>query len=506
MIGSISPFPRPDGSSPTHERPASISGSGLLREELFIGGRWMPSSSGERLEVVDPATGATIARVACATRDDVEQAIEAAQRAFPAWAALPAPERSRILRSWFELILAHVDELAAILTSEQGKPLREAVGEIRYGAGFIEWYAEEAKRLYGETIPSNVRGRRILTLREPVGVAATITPWNFPMAMIARKAGPALAAGCTLVVKPASETPCSALALAELAARAGLPAGVLNVVHGDPELVGDVLTRSVAVRALSFTGSTEVGRLLLARSAPTVKKVALELGGNAPLIVFDDADLELAVEGAMASKFRNAGQTCVCANRILVQAGIHDRFVERLEVAVGALRVGNGFDPDVDQGPLVSAAAVEKVREHIADAVALGARVSVGGRSHPRGGTFFEPTVLLGATAGMRIASEETFGPVAPVFRFEREEDALALANATESGLAAYFFTRDLGRAWRVGEQLEFGVVGVNTGTISYEGAPFGGVKQSGLGREGSRHGIDEYLDYKYLCVEGLGP
>ena len=505
MNESVSPPSRPRQPRPAHEPPASIRGSGLLREELFIGGEGLRSSSGERLEVVDPATGATVAWVACATRDDVERAIEAARRAFPAWAALPAPERSRVLRSWFELILAHTDELAAILTAEQGKPLREAVGEIRYGAGFIEWYAEEAKRLYGETIPANLSGRRMLTLRQPVGVAAAITPWNFPMAMIARKAGPALAAGCTLVVKPASETPCSALALAELAARAGLPAGVLNVVHGDPELVGDVLTGSPAVRALSFTGSTEVGRLLLAKCAPTVKKVALELGGNAPLIVFDDADLELAVEGAMASKFRNAGQTCVCANRILVQAGIHDRFVERLEAAVSGLRVGNGFDPDVDQGPLVSAAAVDKVRQHIADAVALGARVSVGGRPHARGGTFFEPTVLLGATAAMRIANEETFGPVAPVFRFEGEQEALALANATESGLAAYFFTRDLARAWRVGEALEFGVVGVNTGIISYEGAPFGGVKQSGLGREGSRHGIDEYLDLKYLCVEGLG-
>jgi succinate-semialdehyde dehydrogenase/glutarate-semialdehyde dehydrogenase len=505
VIESISPRPSHDRPRSADEPLAAVEGSPLLREDLFIGGRWTPASSGERLEVVDPATGATIACVACASREDVERAIEAARRAFPAWADLPAPERSRILRAWFELILEHVDELAAILTAEQGKPLRESAGEIRYGAGFIEWYAEEAKRLYGETIPTNVRGRRILTLREPVGVAATITPWNFPMAMIARKAGPALAAGCTLVVKPASETPCSALALAELAARAGLPAGVLNVVHGEPELVGDVLSRSPVVRALSFTGSTEVGRLLLAKCAATVKKVALELGGNAPLIVFDDADLGLAVEGAMASKFRNAGQTCVCANRILVQAGIHDRFVERLGAAVAGLRVGNGFDPDVDQGPLVSAAAVEKVREHIADAVALGARVTVGGTSHARGGTFFEPTVLVGATAAMRIASEETFGPVAPVFRFEREEEALALANATESGLAAYFFTRDLGRAWRVGEALEFGVIGVNTGLISYEGAPFGGVKQSGLGREGGRHGIDEYLDYKYLCLEGLG-
>src|SRR5581483_2472545 len=376
------------------------------------------------------------------------------------------------------------------------KPLREAAGEIRYGAAFLEWYAEEGKRLYGETIPTNASGRRALTIRQPVGVAASITPWNFPMAMIARKAGPALAAGCTLVVKPADETPCSALALAELADRAGLPPGVLNVVVGEAEMVGDVLTRSTAVRALSFTGSTAVGRLLLAKSAATVKKVALELGGNAPLIVFDDADLELAVEGAIASKFRNAGQTCVCANRLLVQSGIHDAFVERLGAAVQALRVGNGFDDDVDQGPLISEDALGKVEAHIADACSLGARVAVGGSRHALGGTYFEPTVLVGATPAMRIAHDETFGPVAPVFRFETEAEAIALANGTESGLAAYFFTRDHGRAWRVGEALEFGVVGINTGLISHEGAPFGGVKQSGLGREGSRHGIDEYLDY----------
>ncbi len=483
----------------------ALAGSTLLRQDLFIDGAWTPAESGERLDVVDPASGALVASVASAGAGDVRRAIAAAQAAFPVWSGKPATERSRILRGWFELILDHVDELAAILTAEQGKPLRESVAEIRYGAGFVEWYAEEAKRLYGETIPTNVSGRRLLTLRQPVGVVATITPWNFPMAMIARKAGPALAAGCTLVVKPASETPCSALALAELAARAGLPAGVVNVVHGEPALVGDVLTASPQVRALSFTGSTEVGRLLLAKCAPTVKKVALELGGNAPLIVFDDADLDLAVEGAIASKFRNAGQTCVCANRMIVQAGVHDRFVERLEAAVAGLRVGNGFEPEVDQGPLVSQAAVEKVRDHLADALERGARITVGGRPHPLGGTYFEPTVVLGATSAMKIASEETFGPVAPVFRVESEDEALALANATESGLAAYFFTRDLGRAWRVGERLEFGVVGVNTGLISYEGAPFGGVKQSGLGREGSRHGIDEYLDYKYLCIEGLG-
>jgi succinate-semialdehyde dehydrogenase/glutarate-semialdehyde dehydrogenase len=466
------------GEAAAREGVARAARSELLQQDLFIDGAWVPGSDGERLAVTDPASGAELARVACATAGDVARAIAAAQRAFPAWAALPATERSRLLRAWNDAIVAHTDELAAILTAEQGKPLREAAAEIRYGAGFIEWFAEEAKRLYGETVPASAPGRRILVLRQPAGVAAAITPWNFPMAMIARKVGPALAAGCP---------------------------GVLNVVHGEPELVGGVLTGSPLVRVLSFTGSTEVGRLLLAQSAPTIKKVALELGGNAPLIVFDDADLELAVAGTMASKFRASGQTCICANRIIVQNGIHDRFVAKLEQAVSALRVGSGFDPEVDQGPLINGAAVEKVQAQLADALERGARLTVGGGLHGLGGTFFEPTVLLDATPDMQIAREETFGPIAPVFRFEREEEALALANATESGLAAYFFTRDLGRAWRVGEALEFGIVGLNTGAVSYEGAPFGGVKQSGIGREGSRHGIDEYLDYKYLCIEGLG-
>jgi succinate-semialdehyde dehydrogenase / glutarate-semialdehyde dehydrogenase len=486
-------------------RPALLERSSLVREDLFIAGGWRPSANGTRFDVADPATGSTIARVAAATPADVEDAVTAAEGAFASWATLPAPERSAILRSWHRLMLEHVDELAAILTAEQGKPLAEAAGEIRYGAAFIEWYAEEAKRLYGETVPTNARGRRILTLRQPAGVAAAITPWNFPMAMIARKAGPALAAGCTLVIKPAEETPLSALALAELARRAGVPGGVLNVVTGDPDLIGEVLTSSTAVRVLSFTGSTEVGRLLLERCAATVKRVALELGGNAPLIVFDDADLELAVEGAIASKFRNAGQTCVCANRLIVQDGIHTAFVERLETAVAALRVGSGFDAGVEQGPLINDAALRKVEAHLDDAVAHGARVTVGGSRHELGGTFFEPTVVVGATPAMRLSQEETFGPVAPVFRFSTEEEALRLANGTESGLAAYFFTRDLGRMFRVGEGLEFGVVAVNTGAFSYEGAPFGGVKQSGLGREGSRHGVDEYVELKYLCVEGIG-
>lgn len=477
----------------------------LLREDLFIDGQWVPASDGARVEVTDPATGKLIARVASATRDDVQRAIRSAQTALPVWSGMSALERAAILRRWYTLIVDNSDELARILTLEQGKPLAEAKGEILYGAGFIEWYAEEGKRVYGETIPTNVQGRRLLALRQPVGVAAAITPWNFPMAMIARKVGPALGAGCPMIVKPATETPLSALAMAELALQAGIPAGVLNVVHGEPVMVGEELTASPVVRALSFTGSTKVGKELMAKSARTVKRVALELGGNAPLIVFDDADLDLAVAGAIASKFRNAGQTCVCANRLIVQSGIHDEFVRRLGEAVAALEVGNGFTPGSQQGPLINEDAVAKVERHIADAVAGGARVTVGGSRHPMGGTFFAPTVLVGATPDMVIAREETFGPVAPVFKFETEQEAVDLANATEFGLAAYFFTKDLGRTWRVGESLEFGVVGVNTGLISYEGAPFGGVKESGLGREGSAHGIEEFVEIKYLCVDGIG-
>jgi succinate-semialdehyde dehydrogenase/glutarate-semialdehyde dehydrogenase len=409
------------------------------------------------------------------------------------------------LRAWHDLIVENVDDLAVLLTAEQGKPLTEARGEILYGATFIEWYAEEAKRAYGEVIPSPADGRRLLTLRKPVGVCAAITPWNFPMAMIARKAAPALAAGCTMVIKPAPATPLSALALGELALRAGIPAGVLNVVCGPEDEVGGELVDNQTVRKITFTGSTAVGRHLMARAAQTVKRVSLELGGNAPVIVFDDADIDAAIKGTMDSKFRNAGQTCVCANRILVQEGVHDAFVERLVEATAALRVGDGFDDGVEQGPLINVGAVEKVQTHIQDAVDNGATVACGGGKHELGGTFFEPTVLTGATADMRIAHEETFGPVAPVFRFDTEDDALALANATEFGLAAYVFTRDLGRAWRASERLEFGVVGINTGLISYEGAPFGGVKQSGLGREGSRHGLDDYLEITYVCIDGLG-
>lgn len=410
-----------------------------------------------------------------------------------------------MLRAWFDLIVAHADDLATILTAEQGKPLAEARGEILYGASFVEWYAEEGKRAYGDVIPTNVPGRQLLAVRQPIGVCAAITPWNFPMAMIARKLAPALAAGCTMVVKPAPDTPLSALVLAELADRAGIPAGVVNVVPGPAEQVGGELTENPLVRKLTFTGSTAVGKLLIRQTSETVKKLSLELGGNAPLIVFDDADLDAAVKGAIDSKFRNAGQTCVCANRILVQDGIHDAFVERFTAAVAALKVGNGFEAGSEQGPLINGAAVDKVRAHIQDAVDGGAAIVCGGASHELGGTFFQPTVLTGATPSMRIATEETFGPVAPIFRFTDEAEAVALANATEFGLAAYFFSRDAGTIARVGGALEFGVVGVNTGLISYEGAPFGGVKQSGLGREGSRHGLDDFLELKYLCVDGLG-
>jgi succinate-semialdehyde dehydrogenase/glutarate-semialdehyde dehydrogenase len=477
----------------------------LLREQLLVGGAWGDGEGGERDPVLDPATGQEIARVARATRGDARRAIAEADAALAGWARTPAKTRGQAMRAWHDLIVAHVDDLAILLTAEQGKPLAEARGEILYGATFIEWYAEEGKRAYGEVIPSPADGRRLLTLRKPIGVCAAITPWNFPMAMIARKAAPALAAGCTMVVKPAPSTPLSALAMGELALRAGIPAGVLSVVCGPAEEVGGELAQSPLVRKITFTGSTPVGRLLMTQAAQTVKRVSLELGGNAPFIVFDDADVDAAVEGAIASKFRNAGQTCVCANRILVQDAIHDAFVERFTAATAALRVGNGFDDGVEQGPLIDERALAKVLDHIDDAVGRGAEVALGGRAHELGGTFFEPTVLTGATADMRIAVEETFGPVAPIFRFATEQDAIDLANATESGLAAYFYTRDLGRAWRVGEALEFGVVGVNTGLISYEGAPFGGVKQSGLGREGSRQGLDDYLETTYLCIDGLG-
>jgi len=476
----------------------------LLRERAYIGGAWAAADSGGVFPVRNPADGETIAHVPDMGTAETRRAIAAADRAWPAWRALTAKQRATIMRQWFELILAHADDLAAIMTAEQGKPLAEARGEIVYGANFVEWFAEEGKRAYGDTIPSPDAKARIVVLKQAIGVCAAITPWNFPSAMITRKVAPALAAGCTVVVKPAEQTPLSALALAELAARAGFPAGVFNVVTGAAESapqIGAELTANPTVRKLSFTGSTEVGRLLMAQCAPTVKKLSLELGGNAPFIVFDDADLDAAVAGAMTSKYRNSGQTCVCANRLLVQEGIYDAFAAKLADKVATLRVGAGTEAGATQGPLIDAQALAKVEAHIADALAKGARILTGGKRHARGGTFFEPTVLADVTAEMRCAREETFGPVAPLFKFKDEAQAIALANATEFGLAGYFYSRDIGRVWRVAEALEYGMVGVNTGLISNEVAPFGGIKQSGIGREGSKYGIEDYLAIKYVCM-----
>lgn len=476
-----------------------LSQPALFRQQAYVNGEWI-SASGE-IPVIDPATGERLGSVPKLPRAALAGAIAAADAALPAWRDLPARERAAILRRWHGLLLTHVEDLARIITLEQGKPLAEARGEVIYAAGFLEWFSEEAKRVYGEVIPSPWPGRRIVTLKQAIGVAALITPWNFPAAMLTRKAGAALAAGCTVLAKPASKTPFTALALAWLGEQAGLPAGVLNVLTGDAELIGEELTRDPRVRKLSFTGSTETGKRLMAACAGTLKSVSLELGGNAPFIVFDDADLDAAVEGALASKYRNAGQTCVCANRLMAQDGIHDAFVERLVAAVSRLRVGNGLDAGVEQGPLVDQAAVDKVERHIRDAVAQGARVACGGARHALGGGFFQPTVLADASAAMRICREETFGPVAPVIRFQTEKQAIDLANDTEFGLAAYFYTRDLARTWRVGEALQYGMVGVNAGMISTEVAPFGGVKQSGLGREGGAAGIEAYLESKYLCM-----
>ncbi|MCW0198402.1 NAD-dependent succinate-semialdehyde dehydrogenase [Sphingopyxis sp.] len=472
----------------------------LLRTEAFIAGRWIAGD--RRLAVTNPATGALIAEVADTTSADTRAAIEAAAAAMPAWAATPAKARAAILRRWFDLIMANQEDLARLMTAEQGKPLAESRGEIAYAASFIEWFAEEAKRAYGDVIPATQNGQRILVLKQPVGVVAAITPWNFPAAMITRKVGPALAAGCAIVVKPAAQTPLSALALAVLAEEAGLPAGLLSIVPtSDARGVGAEMTGNPLVRKLSFTGSTEIGKLLYRQSADTVKKLGLELGGNAPFIVFDDADVDEAVKGAIASKYRNAGQTCVCANRLYVQAGIHDAFVAKLADAVRGLKVGNGADVGVEVGPLIEEAAVEKVERHIADAAAKGARIVCGGGRSALGGTFFEPTLLTGVTAAMDVAREETFGPLAPVFRFTDEADVVAQANDTRFGLAAYFYAGDLSRVWRVAEALEYGIVGVNTGLISTEVAPFGGMKESGLGREGSRYGIEDYLEVKYVCM-----
>ena len=471
----------------------------LFRELAYIDGNWGPSSSGDTLTVTNPATGGTLGHVPAVSRTDVVRAVNAAHTALPDWRSRTARERSTLLRRWFDLCIAHQDDLAVILTSEQGKPLAEARGEIAYGSAFIEWFAEEARRVYGDVIPPNTPGRRIVVIKQPVGVVAAITPWNFPNAMITRKVGAALAAGCTVVAKPASSTPYSALALAVLAERAGIPRGVFNVITGSAGVIGGELTSNALVRKLSFTGSTEVGRRLLEQCAGTVKKVSMELGGNAPFIVFDDADLDRAVAGVMASKFRNAGQTCVCAKRIFVQDGIYDRFATLLAEAVRKQTIGNGLEPGVTMGPLIDEAAVEKVEEHIADAVAHGASVLLGGHRHALGGTFFEPTILTSVPAGTKLMSEETFGPVAPLTRFSTEDEVIGLANDTEFGLASYFYTRDLARSWRVAEALEYGIVGINEGLISTEVAPFGGVKQSGLGREGSKYGIEDYLEVKYM-------
>ncbi len=483
---------------------SGLSDPTLIRECAWLDGAWVQADDGTHIVVTNPATGDVLAHVPKMGRAETLRAIQAADAAWPAWRALTAKARSAALMKWFQLMQQHAEDLAVLMTLEQGKPLSEARGEVAYAASFVEWFAEEAKRLYGETIPSPMADRRLLVLREPIGVCAAITPWNFPLAMITRKVAPALAAGNPIIVKPAESTPLSALALAVLAERAGIPGGVFQVITGDPRDIGAALTGSPIVRKLSFTGSTEVGRLLYAQSAPTIKKLSLELGGNAPFIVFEDADLDAAVQGAMASKYRNAGQTCVCANRLYVHDKVYDAFMDKLVEAVKTLKVGNGLDAGVTQGPLIDHDALLKVEAHIADAVARGARVMLGGQRSALGQTFFEPTVLANVPADARVAREETFGPLAPVFRFHSDDEVIALANNTEFGLASYFYSRDVGRIFRVAEALEYGMVGVNTGIISNEVAPFGGVKQSGLGREGSRHGIEDYLVTKYVALAGL--
>jgi succinate-semialdehyde dehydrogenase/glutarate-semialdehyde dehydrogenase len=475
----------------------------LLKALCFINGEWVGADA-PQIDVTDPATGEKIASVPSLGAKETREAIEGAARAQEEWAARPAKERSAILRRWFDLMMENQDDLAAILTAEQGKPLAEAKGEIAYAASFIEFYAEEAKRIYGSIVPAPTNDRRIVVLKQPVGVCAAITPWNFPAAMITRKAGPALAAGCSMVVKPATATPLSAFALAELGQRAGLPSGILSVITGKAGAIGGEMTGSPLVRKLTFTGSTETGKELMSQSAATMKKVSLELGGNAPFIVFDDADIDAAVEGAVASKYRNTGQTCICTNRFLVQSAVHDEFVEKLTRKVATLKVGSGFEDGVAQGPLIDMAAVEKVEEHVADALAGGATLHTGGKRHAKGGTFFEPTVISGMKPGMKVTREETFAPLAPVFRFETDEEAVALANDTPFGLASYFYSRDIGRVWRIVEALECGLVGVNAGLISTEVAPFGGYKESGLGREGGPWGIEEFLEVKYVAMAGL--
>ncbi|OQX10359.1 MAG: succinate-semialdehyde dehydrogenase (NADP(+)) [Desulfobulbaceae bacterium A2] len=481
-----------------------LNDTALLRNRCYVGGRWIEAASGATLPVRDPASGEEIARVPSLGRAETRQAIETAQAALPAWRDQTAKHRAALLRRWHDLVLRHQDDLACLMTAEQGKPLAEARGEVVYGAGFIEWFAEEAKRVYGDVIPAPTADKRIVVLKQAIGVAAAITPWNFPNAMITRKCAPALAAGCTVLIRPASSTPLSALALAELAERAGIPPGVLNVVTGNSAEVGAELTSNPLVRKLSFTGSTAVGKQLMRESAGTMKKLSLELGGNAPFIVFDDADLDAAVAGAMASKFRNCGQTCICANRLLVQDGIHDRFASRLVEAVAGLRVGPGMAPDSQIGPLINSRAVDTMDALVEDAVARGARVLCGGRRHSLGGAFFEPTVLADVPPEAACSREEIFGPLAPLIRFSSEDEAIRLANDTPYGLAAYAYTRDIGRVWRVAEALEYGIVGLNEAMVSTEVAPFGGVKESGFGREGSKYGIEEYLELKYLCLGGL--
>ena len=481
-----------------------LNDSALLRQQCFIDGRWIGADDGGTIDVQNPASNAKLGTIPRMGAAETRRAISAASVAMVGWAAKTAKERAVILRRWFDLIMQNQQDLATLMTAEQGKPLAESVGEIAYAASFIEWFAEEAKRVYGDVIPGHQADKRIVVLRQPVGVVAAITPWNFPAAMITRKAGPALAAGCTMVLKPATQTPYSALALAELGARAGLPAGVFNVVTGSAAAIGGEMTSNPIVRKLTFTGSTEIGKKLMAQCSGTMKKVSLELGGNAPFIVFEDADLDAAVQGAIASKYRNTGQTCVCANRLLVQAPVYETFSKKLQEAVAKLRVGDGLAGVTEQGPLIDGKAVEKVEEHIADAVAKGAKVALGGKRHALGGTFFEPTILTGVTPKMLVAREETFGPIAPLFKFETEAEAIAMANDTEFGLAAYLYTRDLARSWRVSEAIEYGIVGLNTGLISTEVAPFGGVKESGMGREGSKYGILDYTELKYICIGGV--
>ena len=484
--------------------PPALKDSKLFPEACYVDGEWIQAASGESLPVDNPATGEIIGRVPKLGAAETRRAIEAANRVFPAWSKKTAKERAGVLRKWFDLVMANQEDLARLMTIEQGKPLTESRGEVAYAASFLEWFGEEAKRVYGDTIPQHQADKRIVVIKQPIGVVACITPWNFPLAMITRKAGPAIAAGCTVVLKPATQTPFSALALAELAERAGVPKGVFNVLTGSAKEIGGELTSNPIVRKLSFTGSTEVGKVLMAQCAGTIKKLSLELGGNAPFIVFDDADLDAAVDGAIASKYRNTGQTCVCTNRVLVQQSVYDAFAKKLAVAVGKLKPAYGLEDGATQGPLIDDAAVEKVESHVRDAQSKGAKVLTGGHRHALGGRFYEPTILTEVTPQMAVAREETFGPVAPLFRFKSEAEAIALANDTEFGLAAYFYGRDIARIWRVAEALEYGIVGINTGLISTEVAPFGGVKESGLGREGSKYGIEEFLEIKYMCFGGI--